>query len=321
MSERLKYTIKNPVMFALVMKDPELCKGLLERIFPGRKVRQLRFVYAADEQEDDQKPLRKVYRTIDPETEKTIVVSVEAKSIRMDVLFEDDDAWYDIEMQVENVDSLPKRSRYYHSIKTVDSLKRGTPYSKLKPGYVIFICTFDLFEMNEPVYSFQMYDEKKRLPMGDGQYTIFLNSACKENVPKELQGFYHYLQTDEVIEGDIWLEQLDEAVEEANAREEVRSKVTLYDDMVRANNYMKMLEEELAEKESKLAAQEEENAAQKNELAAKEDELVAQKEALAAANRLNKLNMLLAKQNRTEDIVKAVQDEEYCQQLMEELGV
>jgi hypothetical protein len=44
-----KYSIKNPVMFAIIMKKPEFCIGLLERIFPGRKVKDLRFVYAANE--------------------------------------------------------------------------------------------------------------------------------------------------------------------------------------------------------------------------------------------------------------------------------
>ena len=38
---------------------------------------------------------------------------MESKSIRLDVLFEDERGWYDIEMQVENRENLPKRSRYY----------------------------------------------------------------------------------------------------------------------------------------------------------------------------------------------------------------
>ena len=133
MKVKHNYTIKNPVMFALIMKNPDLCKGLIERIFPGRKVKELRFVYSADEDEEMQDVIRTVQR-LDPETEKTIIVAIEAKSIRMDVLFEDDEAWYDIEMQVSDMHHPPKRSRYYHSVKTVDTLKPGDPYESLNRG-------------------------------------------------------------------------------------------------------------------------------------------------------------------------------------------
>jgi len=106
-------------------------------------VKELRFVYGADEDETNQDVLR-TYEQINPETEKTVIVGIEAKSIRMDVLFEDDEVWYDIELQIVNRDHLPKRSRYYHAVRAVDSLKAGQPYGELKPGYVIFITTFGL---------------------------------------------------------------------------------------------------------------------------------------------------------------------------------
>ena len=82
------------------------------------------------------------------ETEKTVIVGIEAKSIRLDVLFEDEDVWYNLEMQVHNTDSPAKRSRYYHAVKTVDSFKQGQNYRDLRPGYVIFICMFDFLGLN-----------------------------------------------------------------------------------------------------------------------------------------------------------------------------
>jgi len=107
------------------------------------------------------------------ETEKNISISPEIKSIRLDVLFEGETEWYDIEMQVENRGHLPKRSRYYHALKTAKSLKKGENYSTLKPGYVIFICMFDLFGMGEPMYTFEMCDyEKKGLKLGENHDKI-----------------------------------------------------------------------------------------------------------------------------------------------------
>ena len=318
-------------MFGIIMKNPEFCIGLLERIFPGRKVKELRFVYAADEDEEQLvqiEKLRKYFAQNRPDAEKSIIVDIEAKSIRMDVLFEDDEAWYDIELQMENVNHPPKRSRYYHAVKAVDSLNAGQPYDKLKPGFVIFICGFDLFGVNKPVYSFQMYDEKLGLPLGDEQYTMFLNSTCTDNVPKELENFYHYLRTGEVTAGDLWLERMDAAVAEASLRKEVRRKVTLYDEMQMMRTLLKEAEERLENQkleidklESKriaLEASQAELEASKAELEASKTELEASK---AQFDRMNRLNVRLAKLGRTDDIMKAAADEIYCRQLMNEMGI
>ena len=308
-------------MFGIIMKDPEFCTGLLERIFPGRKVKDLRFVYAADEDEEQLeqvKRLREYFEKNKPEAEKSIIVDIEAKSVRMDVLFEDDQAWYDIELQVENVNHPPKRSRYYHAVKAVDSLNAGQPYEKLKPGFVIFICCFDLFCMNEPVYSFQMYDANLCLPLGDEQYTMFLNSTCTENVPKELESFYHYLRTGEVTAGDIWLERMDAAVEAASLRKEVRRKVTLYDEIQMLETLVREAEERLEKQKQEIAASQ----AQLKETAAQLESSQAQLEAKdAELEAVKKMNVRLAELGRVDDIVKAAADSAYCHQLMKELNL
>ena len=40
---KVKYPITNPLVFAIVMKDAELCRELIERILPGRKISKIRF--------------------------------------------------------------------------------------------------------------------------------------------------------------------------------------------------------------------------------------------------------------------------------------
>lgn len=174
----------NAVVFAEVMKDPEICRRLIERILPGKKVKELRFVKEEDEFENAH-TVREIL-VKEPETEKTITVGLYAKSIRLDVLFEGENEWYNIEMQVEDERDSPKRSRYYHAVEDVIGLKPGQPYNALKPGYVIFICMFDLFKLGAPIYEFEMYDVKKGLKLNDEQVTIFLNGTCCENVPEEL---------------------------------------------------------------------------------------------------------------------------------------
>lgn len=135
-------------MFAIVMRDEELCVELLQRIIPGRKIRQVRF------------PETSVINLEYLETEKTLIPGLLGKIVRLDVLFKDYDTWYIIEMQVQDTGELPKRSRFYHFSLDTFILNQGQSFSELKPCYVIFICMFDLFEQDEAMYSFQMMDGK-----------------------------------------------------------------------------------------------------------------------------------------------------------------
>lgn len=85
-------TIRDDLMFGTVMRDPKYCKPFLETIL-GVKIRKIEY----------------------PERQKTIGLSIHAKSIRMDVYVEDDQhTVYDVEMQTGQNSNLPKRSRYYH---------------------------------------------------------------------------------------------------------------------------------------------------------------------------------------------------------------
>lgn len=63
--------------------------------------------------------------------EKAFDVTIEGKSVRLDVYVEDDAGTvYDIEMQVTSNSNLPKRSRYYQSIIDLNSLSKGVKYDK-----------------------------------------------------------------------------------------------------------------------------------------------------------------------------------------------
>ncbi|MGN1414885.1 MAG: Rpn family recombination-promoting nuclease/putative transposase [Anaerovoracaceae bacterium] len=363
-----KYTICNPVIFSIVMQNPELCRGLLERIFPDRKVKEVQLKYEiADDEEDDAEDEAEndSEQNSGPdagisdgkaETERTVAVAADAKAVRLDVLFENDEEWYDIELQVTYQEYLPQRSRYYQSVMTVYSMERGEEYSNLKPGYVIFICLFDPFEKNMPIYSFQMCDGKNNLILGDGQFTIFLNANCTENVPKELESFFRYLQTGEAPEGDVLLKQMDRAVEEAANREGVRERVTLYDEMLRIQTSLdrvktekdrieaekKKIEEEIkrAEEEIKqvetekkrVEAEKQQAEEEKARIEAEKQQAEAEKARIEAekqraeekaekALRRNRLTSELVKRGRFDELAKAETDETFRDKLMEELHI
>ena len=60
-----------------------------------------------------------------------------------------------MEAQNKNEGNLPKRSRYHQAEMDVSSLKPGQDFNDLKPGYVIFICTFDPFGKKLYRYTFE----------------------------------------------------------------------------------------------------------------------------------------------------------------------
>lgn len=76
-------SISNDFLFGKVMQNPELCKGLLQRILPDLKIDRIEY----------------------PELQKSINVDMDAHSVRLDVYVKDDrETVYDIEMQ----DSITK---------------------------------------------------------------------------------------------------------------------------------------------------------------------------------------------------------------------
>lgn len=227
--------------------------------------------------------------------------------MRLEVLFEDDAAWYDIELQVQNTECPAKRSRYYHAVKTVESFKKGEEYGTLKPGYVIFICMFDFCGLNDPLYRYEMREEKNFLPLGDGQVTIFLNGKCSGDIPEDLKPFYLYLQNGEVGDEDGFVRRMDAAVQEAIQKEKVRFKVTLYDEAER----LKMMLEKRQAALDDARAEAERNAERAD----------MERERADAAEKSRNLMTALVELGRFDDAVHVSKDEAFQKQLIEELGL
>ena len=123
----------------------------------------------------------------------------------MDVFLRDENRIINVEVQTGHKKELPKRSRYYQSVADVSTTSTGTKYRDLPENILIFICTFDPFDRDFPLYTFQyICNEDKRLKLKDGSLRIFLNTKATElsTLDQKLQAFYHYLQ-DGVVESDL----------------------------------------------------------------------------------------------------------------------
>ena len=214
-NNNILYPFSTQLMFAKVMEDRELCRDMLGIIFPDRKVKDII-----------------VHKREVSVSEATVITGMESKSIRLDVLFEDERVWYDIEMQVENRENLPKRSRYYGAAIDVNKLKKGRDYNELKPTYIIFICMYDEMKIDEPVYSFRMFDEKYGIPLNDERYTVILNASCSTGkVPERFRALFEYLKTGEVAGEDDFIEKIDARVREFQDDEEIKRMMSVEDEM------------------------------------------------------------------------------------------
>ena len=170
--EELDFT--DDFMFCKVLtNNPELCRELLELIIE-----------------------KKVGQFIHVEKQKPIEITADGKGVRFDVYSEDDqNVVYDCEMQTSNGVNLPKRSRYYQGMIDLNLIERGEDYSKLKKSYVIFICTFDVFEKGLHKYTFKNYcKEFPELELNDETTKIFLCAGGDaDDVSPEMKEFLDWM--------------------------------------------------------------------------------------------------------------------------------
>ena len=228
-----RLSIKNGLVFAIVMRDREMCLGLLNRIFRDRKVIDVRFQDA-----------------IRITSEATVIEAIESKSVRLDILVEgiEDEGkafWADLEMQVEEERDLILRARYAHGITDVSMLRRGDEYGRLRAGYVVYICSFDPFSLGRGIYSFRMTEDETGLKLNDEYYTIYVNTKAYQNMEKEsddgLYSLLEYIDTGKLPEGDEYLARLDEKVMELTEK--------IGDRVMRLDEDMKLREIEVGKRE------------------------------------------------------------------------
>ncbi len=185
-------TLKNNYMFFKVMQDEGRLVELLHRVIPEVRIKSLEVV-----------------------GEKTVQIGADIHGVRLDIFARDENGRaFTVEMQVCNLDHLPRRMRYYSS--TVDSqlLDRGEHYGKLPDSYVVLICCFDLYGVGLHKYSFSnKCDQVDGLEMGDGVKFIILNSkaTADDGVEVGLKNFLDYLEGVKA-KGDTYIAELDEAV-------------------------------------------------------------------------------------------------------------
>ncbi|MBO4858372.1 MAG: Rpn family recombination-promoting nuclease/putative transposase [Treponema sp.] len=200
-------TFTDDGMFQAVLREPEICAELIERLLHLR------------------------IKTVEyPELEKTIAPYYSTKGVRLDVYLKDDDKIIDIEIQSYPQEALGKRTRYYQSMIDMDSLMKGQDYPELKESYILFICKEDPFKDDDdkpfglPCYTFMnICQEHSGVNLDDKSIKVIYNaSAYEKETDEKIRNLLHFISTNEPGKDDF-SNRLSSIVEKLKENEEFRS--------------------------------------------------------------------------------------------------
>lgn len=255
-----KLEFKDAPMFGRVMRNPEICRGVLERIlgFPIERIEYLDAEHA-----------------LDPATD--------AKGVRLDVFAKGTGQVFDVEMQIAPDPTLGRRMRYYQASIDQACLERGEHYDLLPESFIVFICDFDAYGRGRPVYHLERTcAEDATVPVADDSHWLVLNASAWEADEDPLRGqLLQYVYENEPAE-DALIDQIADAVRQVNADAAWRE---------RAMGFMTVEHSRRAREHGFLRVGREEGLKEGLELGAKEgqEEYAALVEALLAAGRLDDL--------------------------------
>ena len=145
----------------------------------------------------------RIYELKDPEPEKTIDVSPFYKGIRYDVFVKETGPdgetlrSFDIEMQMEDNEDIPKRTRYYQAMCDSEALNKGEVYYKLKDLYIMFLCPEDIFGQGKAVYRFKNLEvDNPKIELGDLCYkNFYIFSKYRDVAEKSIREYLEYFAT------------------------------------------------------------------------------------------------------------------------------
>lgn len=199
-------TIQDNFIFQKVMLKKHICKAVLERLL-DISIKDIVYI----------------------QEEKTLDVSLETKSVRLDVYVNDDKGTvFNIEMQTsKDMEELVKRTRFYQSILDMYHLQKGQKYMMLNDSYIIFICTFPVFTGHRHKYTFKnVCIEEHDILLNDGATKLFLSTKGKmDDISKPLQRFLEYV--DGHAATDDLLRDIESAVNEAKHCEAWREEYSM----------------------------------------------------------------------------------------------
>ncbi len=201
-------TFTDDGMFQAVLREPDICAELVERLL-GIRVGRIEY----------------------PELEKAIEPFYTSKGVRLDVYLKDEDRIIDVEFQSYPQAALGKRARYYQSMIDMDCLMKGQNYKRLKESYILFICKRDPFcdeggkAFCLPRYTFMSSClENNCVNLDDKTLKVIYNSSAYEaESDARIRDFLRFVQTNEPGE-DAFSGRLSDIVEKLKENERFKQE-------------------------------------------------------------------------------------------------
>lgn len=265
--------IRDAPMFGRVMRNDELCRQVLEVIL-NIKIDHVEYL----------------------NTEQEVSPYIDAKGVRLDVYLKDTDKVYDIEMQTTST-PFGKRMRYYQSSIDSASLDKGDEYDLLPESYIIFICTFDPFGCDIPIYTFERCCLETDARIDDMSHWLVLNTTSwSKDADKKRSELLQYIQNSKVGD-DLLTQALSCEVKRNNDDSEWRRSAMGFMTLEHHQNVQLRYEKQKSFEQGEARGKAE-GEARKNALIDK-----------------------LLSDNRIDDLKRSTTDEDFCNQLYKEYGV
>ena len=182
--------ITDDYMFMTVLSQhPEICIELLRYMLPQITINRVEYKQFEDIN----------IALAQPDVQKTFSPGIDIHGVRLDVFYDDGTRMFDVEIHngKEGKDAhLPKRTRYTHSAIDATVLKRGESYSKLKPCYLLYLCTFDPFEKGLFLYTVRnQVVEDSSIEYNDESYTLYFNAkGTVGEIPEAMKEILRYIK-------------------------------------------------------------------------------------------------------------------------------
>ena len=283
-------TFRDAPMFARVMRDPELCRGVIESIL-GIEISRVEY----------------------QATEETTEPYVGGRGVRFDAYVKATGQVFDIEMQAGSEPALGRRMRYYQAAMDTALMDRGDGYDMLCESFVIFICAHDPYLRGIPAYHIErICKEDPALEVKDASHWVVLNSSAWESDDDmSRSNLLHFVESGHA--SDDLTEGLASAVKEANDDADWRK---------RAMGFMTVEHSQRVRLRAARAEGLAEGEAKGREAGLAEGRAEGEAKGSAEAEaRYSKLVDALLNQNRIDDLKRAADDPEYRQTLFSELGL
>ena len=232
--------IRDDFMFSYVMCNRDICTKLLQYLLPGHKIDRIEYYDLGEggtgrpeggtEQSNDSS---KKYEPLHLDAQKSLIEVFNRRTVRLDVYLDDGKSVYNLEMQTTRHAALPKRARLYQAHMDINQLQRGQFYTKLRPSFVIFICTFDPFDEGRYLYSFRNVCRETGAELGDEAYKLFFNTAGTHGeISDSLREILRYMNDPKSYPveqaGLPLIRSIDEAVDKAKMDNEWRHAFMIY---------------------------------------------------------------------------------------------